>query len=329
MTYHVLVPDNVAQAALDILNQASGFRVTAPGKMARDETLSAVGDADALIIRSSTKVDAELLGAAPQLKYVARAGVGVDNIDLAEATRRGVVAMNTPGGNTISTAEHTFGLLISLARHIPAAQRTMLEERWDRKLFMGVELNGKTLGLIGFGRVGRAVARRAAAFGMRVLAYDAYQDEEMADAAAEVGAQLVDLSTIYAESDFISLHPTLTDETQGMINTASIARMKPGVRIVNTGRGALINDVDLAEAIKSGHVAGAAVDVYAQEPPPPDHPLLGLPGVVHTPHLAASTSDAQITVAVEAAQQIVDALLTGECRNVVNPEALAAARPAS
>ncbi len=319
MTYHVLISDNVDQAAIELLESADGITLTAPGKMERDETLSAIPDAHALIIRSATKADAELLNAAPKLKAIARAGVGVDNIDLDTATANGVVVMNTPGGNTVSTAEHTFGLMLALSRHIPKAHASLVARRWDRKLFMGVELRGKILGLVGFGRVGRALAKRSLSFDMTVIAYDPYIPT---DIAADLGVAMVDLTTLYKCADYISLHALVTDETRGMINTASIAQMKEGVRIINAARGALINDAELAAAIKAGYVAGAALDVYAPEPPPDDHPLLGLEGVIHTPHLAASTSDAQITVAVEAAQLVVNALLENEYENVVNSAVL-------
>ncbi|MFO7322520.1 MAG: hydroxyacid dehydrogenase [Chloroflexota bacterium] len=323
MPYHVLVPDNVHPSALDVLGAADGLRVTAPGQMSRAETLAAIADADALIIRSATKVDAEMLEAAPNLRLIARAGVGVDNVDVATASARGVVVMNTPDGNTIATAEHTFGLMLALARHIPEAEISMREGKWDRKSFMGVELRGKTLGIIGFGRIGRALAKRALAFEMTVIAHDPYVP---ADLAADFGVELVSLDDLYQRSDFISLHSVITEETRNMINRETLARMKRGVRIINAARGALINEADLAEAIRSGQVAGAALDVYAQEPPEPDNPLIGLPGVVHTPHLAASTEDAQIAVAVEAAELIVGALLRGEFRNVINPEVLEARR---
>ena len=319
MTYHILVPDSVHPRAVDVLKSASGLNFTAPGQMTRAELLAALPEADALIIRSASKIDAEALAAAPKLKMIARAGVGVDNVDIPDATARGIVIMNTPDGNTVSTAEHTFGLMLALARHIPQAHASMREGKWDRKSYMGVELRGKTLGVVGFGRIGRAVAKRALAFDMHVIAFDPYIP---ADVAADLGAELVSLDDLFARADFITLHALLTDETREMINKTSLATMKKGVRIVDAARGALINEADLAEAIKSGQVAGAALDVFAQEPPPPDNPLVGLPGVVHTPHLAASTDDAQIVVAVEAAQLVVDALTTGEYRNVLNPAAL-------
>lgn len=326
MTYRVLIPDNLDRSALDLLADA-GIATVFGGQMARSEVLSAVAEADALIVRSTTIVDAAVLAAAPRLRLVVRAGVGVDNVDLEEATRRGVVVMNTPAGNTIATAEHTLALMLALARHIPAAHSALQAGRWDRRAFMGVELRGKTLGLIGFGRVGQAVARRAAAFGMRILARDPHHTPQMKQVIAEVGGQLVELEVLLAEADFISLHATLTAETRGMINAHTIARMKRGVRLINTARGALIVEADLAEALRSGHVASAAVDVYSEEPPPADHPLLGLPNVIHTPHLAGSTFEAQAEVATEAARLVIDALLRSEYHNVVNSEALVGGKP--
>jgi D-3-phosphoglycerate dehydrogenase len=227
--------------------------------------------------------------------------------------------MNTPEGNTVATAEFAFGLMLALARHIPQAYDSLNSGKWDRKSFMGVELRRKTLGIIGFGRIGRAIARRAQAFEMTVVAYDPYIPAKIAE---EMNVRLVSLDELYAQSDFITLHSLITDETRGMINKDSIAKMKKGVRIVNAARGALINDADLAEAIRSGQVAGAALDVYNEEPPPAGHPLIGLPGIIDTPHLAASTEEAQIAVAVEAAELITAALLRDEYENVVNREVL-------
>lgn len=317
MTYHVLIPDRVDTAAVELLRRAGDIEVTAPGRMSREDTLAAIGAADGLIIRSTTRADAELLGAATRLKAIVRAGAGVDNVDLDAATARGVVVMNTPEGNTVSTAEHTFALMLALARHVPAAHQALAEGRWERKAFEGIELRGKTLGIIGLGRVGRAVAQRALAFGMTVIAYMPYTGPE-----PEV--ESVRLDELLARADFITLHPRLTDETRGMIDAGAIAKMKPGVRIINAARGALVDAHALAAALRSGHVAGAALDVYPQEPPSPDYPLIGLPNVVHTPHLAASTADAQVAVAVLAAEQMAGALLRGEYRNVTNPAALPA-----
>ncbi len=312
---HVLVPDNVDPVVQVILGNHNALRVTAPGKMSRDETMATIETANALIIRSSTKADAELLAAAPNLKAIARAGVGVDNIDLDAATEHGVVVMNTPHGNTIATAEHAFGLMLALARDIPQAHISLAEGRWDRKKYMGTELRGKTLGIIGLGRIGRAIAARAQAFEMDCITYDPFVDAEVS---AHFNVESVEMRDLYARADFITLHALVTDETEGMINEKAISQMKPGVRIINAARGALINDADLAAALKSGHVGGAALDVYAVEPPAAENPLIGLPNVIHTPHLAASTHEAQVAVAAEAAELIVDALLKEEYHNVVN-----------
>lgn len=317
--YHVLVPDNVDKRAIDLLVTNSAFTVNAPGKMAREDFLEAVTETNALIIRSGVTVDAEVFAAAPELKAIARAGVGVDNVDLEAATKHGVVVMNTPAGNTISTAEYTFGLMLDLTRNIAQGYHSMTAGKWDRKAFMGVELRGKTLGIVGFGRIGREVAKRAIAFDMTVIAHDPFVDADMADA---YHVEMVDMDTLYARSDIITLHALITDTTREMICADSISRMKQGVYIVNAARGALINDDDLAAAIESGKVGGAALDVYHQEPPPAENPLIGLKNVVHTPHLAASTTDAQVQVGLDAANQIIEGLTNGNFQNVVNPDVL-------
>jgi len=319
MTYHILALDNVDKKAIELLEKTEGFKVTA-GNLPREEVIKLLPEADAMVIRSTTQADAELLSHATKLKAIARAGVGVDNVDLDEATKRGIVVMNTPDGNTIATAEFALGLMLALARHIPAGHSSLSANKWDRKSFVGVELRGKTLGMIGFGRIGRAVAKRALAFEMTVLAYDPFIP---ADVVRDLGVEPVDLDDLYAQSDFITLHSVITDSSKEMINKASIAKMKKGVRIINAARGALINDAELAEALKSGQVGGVAADVFTVEPPPADHPLLNLPNVLHTPHLAASTTDAQINVGIDAAQEIVDALIKGEFKNVCNPMVLA------
>lgn len=319
MPFHVLISDNVDKRAIALLEQDPNIRVTAGGDLTREQTIAALPDADALVIRSATKANAELLSYATKLKVIARAGVGVDNVDLNTATEKGIVVMNTPDGNTISTAEHAFGLMLALARHIPQAHASLAGGKWDRKSFTGLELRGKTLGIVGFGRIGRAVAKRANAFEMNVIAYDPFV---LPDIGADLGVSMVGLDILFAQSDFISLHTSVTDESRYMIDAARIATMKKGVRIINAARGVLIRDTDLAEAIKSGHVAGAALDVFEPEPPSPDNPLIGLPGVIHTPHLAASTVDAQNNVAIDAAQLVLDALLQGRYANVCNPQAL-------
>lgn len=316
MTWQILIPDNVNQRAIDLLTAIPDFRVTAPGGISRSDTLAAIGTAHALVIRSATTVDAEMLAAAPQLRAIARAGVGVDNIDLAAAGARGIIVVNTPGGNTISTAEYTLGLMLALARNIPQGHGSLAAGNWERKTFGGVELQGQTLGIVGMGRIGREVAARAAAFDMTCIGYDPFVDAHSAHAA---GIEKQDtLQQLYARADFLTLHALVTPETRHMINAASLEQMKPGVRIINAARGALIDDEALAAALKSGVVAGAAVDVYPQEPPAADHPLLNLPNVIHTPHLAASTEGAQVRVAIEAAELLRDGLLRDDWRNVVS-----------
>lgn len=316
---HILIPDNLDKAGLNILSAAPDVTIQAAAKMSRDEVLAAIPNADALIIRSATKVDRAMLQAAPKLKLVGRAGVGVDNVDLHAATDCGVVVMNAPDGNTIATAELAFGLMLSLARQIPQAHASMQAGQWDRKTFMGTELRGKTLGVIGFGRVGRAIAKRAQAFEMIVIAYDPYIPEDVFGA-ANVAA--VSLDALYARADYITLHALVNDKNKHMINAQSIAKMKPTVRIINAARGALIDEAALAEAIKAKKIAGAGLDVYGEEPPEAGNPLVNLPGIIHTPHLGASTLEAQDEVAVQIAQQALDALFKGEHKNVVNPDVL-------
>ena len=319
MTHHILVPDNLDKAGLNILSAAPETTVQAAPKMSRDEVIAAIPNADALIIRSATRVDGAMLDAAPKLKLVGRAGVGVDNVDLKAATERGVIVMNAPDGNTIATAELALALMLSVARFIPAAHASLKGGEWDRKSFTGTELRNKTLGVIGFGRVGRAVAKRAQAFDMTVIAYDPFISVEAGKA---LSVEMVALDTLFARADYITLHAQLTEDNQRLVNAQSLAKMKKGVRIINAARGALIDEAALAEAIKSGHVAGAGIDVYPEEPPEPGNPLIGLKGVVHTPHLGASTVEAQDEVAVQIAQQTLDALRSGTYKNVVNPDVL-------
>lgn len=316
---HILVSDSLGESGIAILEQQDGITFEHPGtKMSRAEVMAVIGDADGLIIRSGTTADAGLLAAATKLKAIARAGVGVDNIDLVAATERGIVVMNTPSGNTIATAEMTLGLMLALARHIPRAHQALVEGRWERKQWMGTELNGKTLGLVGFGRVGQAVGSRAAAFGMKIVAYDPYLES-----IPEGAAMLDNLEDLYSQADYLSLHAVVTDETRHMINVEAIASMKDGVRIINAARGSLIDTFALADAIKAGKVAGAALDVYETEPPDENNPLIGLDGVVHTPHLGASTLEAQDAVADEAVRLMIDALLNNSFASVVNHEVLA------
>ena len=309
----VIVADKISEHGVELLKQ-TGWNIVLTTK---DTLLNEIGDADALIVRSATKVTPDLLKKAPHLRAVGRAGVGVDNIDLDEATKRGVLVMSTPGGSSVSDAEHTFALLLALVRQVPKFDAALREGRWE-KSSSGAEVRGKTLGLIGLGRIGSEVARRAAAFDMRRVAFDPYLSEA---AARELSVTLVSLEQLLAESDFISLHTAVSPQTQNMINAATIAQMKKGVRIVNSARGELINEADLAAALKSGHVAGAALDVFVEEPPK-SCPLIGLPNVICTPHVAGSTAEAQEELGNQVAMEVRDFLAEGVIRNAVNLPAL-------
>ncbi|HSC70830.1 MAG TPA: phosphoglycerate dehydrogenase [Candidatus Methylomirabilis sp.] len=310
----VLVTDNLSPRGVELLRQTPGVEVEVRNKLAPEDLKTILRDMDALIVRSATKVTPDVLTAAPRLKVVGRAGVGVDNVDLEAATARGVVVMNTPGGNTVSAAEHTMSMLLSLAKQIPQATASMKGGKWEKGKFLSVELSNKVLGIIGLGRIGSEVARRAKPFNLRVLAFDPFITAEAAQA---LGVELVELPDLYRQSDFITLHTPLTEETKDLINAATIARMKDGVRIVNCARGGIVNETALCEALKSGKVAGAALDVFSQEPIT-DSPLFGLPNFISTPHLAAASEEAQEAVAVEIAQQVVDYLQKGIIRNAVN-----------
>lgn len=271
----------------------------------RDRLLHLVAEAEGLVVRSGTRVDRELMEAAPRLRVVGRAGVGVDNIDLDEATRRGILVANAPLANSVSAAEHAFGLMLSQARNIARADATIRAGRWDRAAFRGVELDGKVLGLVGMGRIGTLVAHRALAFGMSVLAYDPYIT---ADQARQAGGELRDLDSLLADSDFISLHLPRTPETENLLDAVAFGKVKPGVRIVNASRGGIIDEEALAAAIRSGRVAGAALDVFATEPLV-GGPLVELPQVVLTPHLGASTAEAQYKAGLHIAESVVAGLM--------------------
>jgi D-3-phosphoglycerate dehydrogenase len=310
----VLVTDNLSQRGVDLLRQTPGVEVEIRSKPSPEELKTLLRDMDALIVRSATKVTPDVLAAAPRLKVVGRAGVGVDNVDLEAATARGVVVMNTPGGNTISAAEHTVSMMLSLAKQIPQATASMKGGKWEKGKFLSVELSNKVLGIIGLGRIGSEVAKRAKAFNLRVLAYDPFISAEAAQA---LGVELVELPDVYRQSDFITLHTPLTQETENLINAATIAQMKDGVRLVNCARGGIVNEADLYEALKRGKVAGAALDVFSQEPVT-DSPLFSLPNFISTPHLGAASEEAQEAVAVEIAQQVIDYLRKGIIRNAVN-----------
>jgi D-3-phosphoglycerate dehydrogenase / 2-oxoglutarate reductase len=313
----IIVADKISERGVQLLKEQLGWNVVLTTK---DNLDAEMASADALIVRSATKVTAELLELAPKLRAVGRAGVGVDNIDLEAATKRGVLVMSTPGGNAVSVAEHTFALLLALARQVPRLDKAIHEGRWEKSTAAGTEVRGKTLGLIGLGRIGSEVAVRAEAFDMRVLAYDPFISEA---AAREVSVELVPLDILLAESDFISLHTALSPATQNLINSSTIAKMKKGARVINAARGELIDEAALADALKSGQLAGAAVDVFAEEPPK-NSPLIGLSNLIATPHVAGSTAEAQEEVGTQVAVQIKDYLADGIIRNAVNLPALSA-----
>lgn len=313
----ILVCDPVSPKGIALLQQRPEFQVVVlPKRLSEAELLPVVADAVAMVVRSETKVTRKVIEAAPKLRVVGRAGVGVDNVDVEAATQRGVVVMNTPGGNTVSTAELSFAMILSLTRKLPQAAASMVEGKWDRKLFQGAELAGKTLGVLGMGRIGTEVAKRALAFGMRVVGYDPFLTEARAQA---LGVELAgDLDDVYRDADFLTVHMPVTELTRGMLNAAAFAKMKPGVRIVNCARGEIIAEADLMAALDSGKVTAAALDVFITEPLPADHPFRRHPGITLTPHLGASTNEAQEKCGIEVAEVITAYLLTGEVRNAVN-----------
>ncbi len=327
-TLKILIPEDLSTAGLELLAADPAVIVNTHKKMPRAELLAQIADYDALIVRSETKVDAEVIDAGKKLKVVGRAGIGVDTIDVEAATRRGIIVMNTPQANTTATAEHTLAMMLAMARNIPQADASLHRLEWTRSKFMGVQLQGKTLGVVGLGRVGTQVARRAQAFGMEVVAYDPYVSEEMARANK---ITLLELDEVLAQSDFVTLHSSLTAGSRGLLNAEKIARMKPTARVINVARGALIDADALYTALTTGKLAGAALDVFEDEPPG-DHPLLKLPNVVVTPHLGASTVEAQRDVSMQMAEQILDCLHDRDVRNAVNfppidPLALPVVRP--
>jgi D-3-phosphoglycerate dehydrogenase len=316
----ILVSDDVNESGLEPLRNA-GFVVEKKTGLKGDELCAAVREADGLVVRSETKVTAQLMDAAVRLRAIGRAGVGVDNIDVAAATARGIVVMNAPDGNTMTTAEHTLALLLALARRVPQGDASLKGGRWERKRFVGVELRGKTLGIVGLGRIGRVVASRARGFEMKALAFDPFITPEQA---RDAEIELAPLEEVCARADFITVHTPLTAETRGLIGAREFALMKEGVRVINCARGGLIDERALHAAIKEGKVAGAALDVFEVEPPPLDHPLLALEEVIVTPHLGASTREAQEGVAVSVAEQMGDYFLTGALRGAVNVPAVEA-----
>jgi len=312
--YKVLISDPLSEYGIQKLLDAPDVQVVRQTNLSPGDLLAVIGEFDALLVRSQTQVTAEVLAAGKRLKAVGRAGVGVDNIDVHAATQAGVVVINAPDGNTISTAEHSFAMLMALSRNIPQAHKKLTDGTWDRKSFQGVELHKKTLGVIGMGRIGSEVAKRAKAFGMNILGYDPF----LTDARArQLGVTCATVEEICAHADFITVHTPLTKETRHLLSSREFARMKDGVRIINCARGGIVDEKALYEAILTGKVAGAALDVFEQEPPV-DNPLIGLPQVVVTPHLGASTVEAQENVAIDVSEEILKVLRGQPFKNAVN-----------
>lgn len=309
----VLITDNISPKCIEILKKA-GLEVDVKPGMKPEDLKACIGRYHGLIIRSATRVTSEIINAASTLKVVGRAGSGLDNVDKVAATKKGIVVMNTPGSNTITTAEHTIALMVAMARQIPLATISMKAGKWEKKRFMGIEIFNKTLGIIGIGNIGGQVAKRAQGLSMNVIAYDPFLSEEKARA---MGVEKVSLQDLFKRSDFITIHTPLTSDTKNMINKETIGMMKNGVRIVNCARGGIINEKDLYDALVEGKVAGAALDVFEKEPPE-NNPLLTLDNVIATPHLGASTKEAQENVAVAVAEQVVDYLINNTIRNAVN-----------
>ena len=314
----ILVVDPIAQDGIDTLKRHTEVDVRLG--LSHDELLDLIGDYDGLVVRSETKVTADVISAGHRLQVIGRAGVGVDNIDIEAATARGIVVVNAPSGNTIAVAEHTLGLIIASARNITLAAGALREGRWERTKFIGVEIRGKTLGVLGLGRIGTEVARRAQSFEMRIIGYDPWVSQEHAD---RIGAELVDFDSILAESDFLTIHTPATAQTEGLIGATQLQRMKPTAWVVNCARGGIIDEEALLAALDAGTIAGAALDVYTQEPAG-DNPLVRHPKVVGTPHLAASTQEAQVNVAIEVVEQILDVLEGRPAPFAVNAPAISA-----
>jgi len=314
--FRVLITDNLAPAGLKILQETPGIEIDNRSKLTPAEVREALKTADGIIIRSGTELTPELLEGQQRLKVIVRAGVGVDNINLPAATREGIVVMNTPAGNTTSTAEHTITMMMALSRNVAAADASMKSGKWDRNKFKGTQLAGKTLAVVGLGRIGLAVAKRALGHEMKIVGYDPFMSVERA---AEQGIELIrDVDEIVTRCDYITVHTPLDDGTRGLINATRIAKMRKGVRIINCARGGIVDEQALADALKSGHVAGAAIDVFVEEPVPAGHPLVTSPNIVLTPHLGASTEEAQEAVSVEAAEIITAFLIRNEVRHAVN-----------
>jgi D-3-phosphoglycerate dehydrogenase len=312
----ILIAEPMSPAAIDLFRKQEGWQIIVSNPKEYEPHLA---DCDAMVVRSAVKVKADTLAKAPNLRLIGRAGVGVDNVDLPAATAAGVLVMNTPGGNAVSVAEHTLAMMLSLARQIPAASASTLAGKWEKKKFLGNELRGKTLGVIGLGNIGQETVRRARAFEMKIVASDPYVNPHTA---ADLGVTLVDIETLLATSDYISLHLAVTPETKKMINAEAIAKMKDGVRIVNCARGELIDLVALREALVSGKVAGAGLDVFDPEPVPADDPILAAPNVIASPHIGGATEEAQEIVGIRIVEQMVEYLQNGIAINAVNMPAI-------
>ncbi len=329
MSAKILVSDKLSENGVEILRNTPGIEVDVKTGMTPDELIKVIPEYDGLIIRSSTKVTADVIGAATRLKAVGRAGIGVDNVDRVAASAKGVVVMNTPGGNTTTTAEHAIAMMMALSRKIPQATASVKSGKWEKSKFMGSEHYNKTLAVVGIGRIGSIVVKRARGLEMKVIAYDPFISDE---AAENMGVELVSLDELYARADYISIHTPMTPETKHLIGKEAFSKMKKGVRIINCARGGIIDEDALAVAVKEGIVAGAALDVFENEPLGENSPLLELDEVIMTPHLGASTSEAQENVAIAVAKQMADFFTTGLIRNAVNvpsidPDELAMVKP--
>ncbi|MCX8083000.1 MAG: phosphoglycerate dehydrogenase [bacterium] len=310
----ILITDSFEKEGVDILKNA-GFDVKETGKLSPEQLCEIIEEFDAVIVRSATKIPHQVIQKGKNLKIIGRAGVGLDNIDIEAATHAGIIVMNAPEGNTLSVAEHTIGMMLALVRNIPAANQSLKSGQWEKKKFMGAELYNKTLGIIGLGRIGRCVARIASSLGMKIIGYDPYVEKDVVE---ETGITIVNLPGLLKQSDFITLHIPLNDSTYHLIGEKEFEMMKDGVCIINCSRGGIIDEEALARYIQKGKVKGAAIDVFEKEPPDPDNPLLKLDQVIVTPHLGASTKEAQVNVAQQLASQIVMAFTTQEVRNAVN-----------
>lgn len=314
----IIITDAVDKKCVGVF-EAAGFEVKYQPGLSHDEIKKIIADYNCLIVRSETEVDAELISVMNKMEVIGRAGTGVDNIDVDAATRKGIIVMNTPGGNTISTAEHTMALMVSMCRNIPQANQSLRAGKWDRKAFKGTELHSKTLGIIGLGKIGREVAVRSKAFKMNVIAYDPVISEDLAN---KLEVNLVELNTIYENADIISVHVPLSDDTRNLISAATLQKCKDGVKIINCARGGIVNEEDLVNALDSGKVSSAAFDVYETEPPDFSGRLINHPRIVSTPHLGASTEEAQEKVAIQIAEQVIELFQKKSARGIVNSSAI-------